>query len=345
MRRVDRKSTAGPASLLGAGRAGQKELERARRHFGPPKAEGAFTFSAYKSDDVRHALEALFHGKCAYCESRYNVSGPVDIEHFRPKGGVEGTEHQGYWWLAAEWTNLLPSCLDCNRRRYQPTPIAFASLVGGLDLARKNGFADIKTGKETAFPIESSGVRMAKEPTADGAEAALSAERALLIDPCRDDPSAHLRYFIDRKAPLGIVYPAGASEIVLPALPDTREPAAKVEQAARNAGVSVRGAVSIQTYGLNRLALVQERTRLLRRLEFLGTVVVEMSAIADALAKLVVDPGQEDIRDFAKKRARAISRRALAEIRAARAPDAPFSQMAKEWIDAFKKDLIQLQLH
>jgi hypothetical protein len=344
MRRVDRKSTTAPASLLGAGRAGPKELERARKHFGPPKGEGSFTFRAYKGDDVRHALEALFHGKCAYCESRYEVSGPVDIEHFRPKGGVEGAEHPGYWWLAAEWTNLLPSCLDCNRRRYQPTPIAFASLVGGLDQARKNGFANIQTGKETAFPIAAAGTRIGVEPAPDAADAAIVAEQALLLDPCRDDPATHLLYYIDRTAPLGIVYPAGSTAVVLPALPDTREPVSKVEQAARDAGTSVRGAVSIQTYGLNRLALVQERTRLLRRLEFLGSVVVDMSAIADALAKLEVDEEGATIRDFAIKRARATSRRALAEIRAARAADAPFSQMAKAWIAVFKEDLAKLQL-
>lgn len=79
-----------------------------------------FSFSVYKHADVKERLEELFHGKCAYCESRYSSTRPMDVEHYRPKGRVAESEgHPGYYWLAAEWTNLLPSCIDCNRRRNQ----------------------------------------------------------------------------------------------------------------------------------------------------------------------------------------------------------------------------------
>jgi hypothetical protein len=30
-------------------------------------------------------------------------------------------EHPGYYWLAYEWTNLLPSCYDCNSFRRHGT--------------------------------------------------------------------------------------------------------------------------------------------------------------------------------------------------------------------------------
>ena len=41
-------------------------------------------FKAYKGRDVPPALEALFGGRCAYCETPYSNSHPVDVEHWRP---------------------------------------------------------------------------------------------------------------------------------------------------------------------------------------------------------------------------------------------------------------------
>jgi hypothetical protein len=75
----------------------------------------------------------IFHGKCAYCET--HIEGFLgDAEHFRPKGRVsvksedgdtkiimvvdennEEIAHPGYFWLAYNWKNLLPSCELCNR--------------------------------------------------------------------------------------------------------------------------------------------------------------------------------------------------------------------------------------
>ena len=78
-------------------------------------------------------IKNVFHDKCAYCETR-EVRSPYHAEHFRPKGRVrfrstgvkklvtpiiqdeegENVEHPGYFWLAYNWANLLPSCNDCN---------------------------------------------------------------------------------------------------------------------------------------------------------------------------------------------------------------------------------------
>lgn len=53
----------------------------------------------------------LYFGKCAYCERHCQT----EIEHYRPKGAVkEDKSHGGYYWLACEWTNLVPACHDCN---------------------------------------------------------------------------------------------------------------------------------------------------------------------------------------------------------------------------------------
>lgn len=338
MRAVRREAIAGPASLLRADGAGARELERAVRHYSGTAETKAFSFRAYKNDDVRHTLEALFHGKCAYCESRYDICGPVDIEHFRPKGGIDGVDdHPGYWWLAADWSNLLPSCLDCNRRRFQPTPVAFSSLTNGLEASREAGLAHIKTGKHTCFPIAASGVRMSDRPAPNAAAGALDAEGALLLDPCRDQPDQHIQFHIDPDRPLGLVYPAADPHNPTLILPAASEDVAEIERAARIAGVSVRGAVSIQVYGLNRLALVQERTRLLRKLDFLGAIIVELAQIAECLEVMSVAPRDEENRAFAVARTRAATSRVISEILSMADHQQPFSAMARAWIENFKR--------
>lgn len=45
-------------------------------------------FKAYRHPTVKSALVELFQGKCAYCESLIGAASPIDIEQFRPKGGV-----------------------------------------------------------------------------------------------------------------------------------------------------------------------------------------------------------------------------------------------------------------
>lgn len=350
MRRVERKEIAGPSSLLATDQAGANELVRARKYYLDPPAAGqqgakkkAFEFAAYKSDDVRHALEKLFHGKCAYCESRYDVNAPVDIEHFRPKGAVEGIDHPGYWWLAAEWTNLLPSCIDCNRRRRQSTPFGYASLSGGLESSREHGFGLASTGKKSCFPIEEAGVRIVGEVPVGGLEQALQAEKALLLDPCRDDPADHLRYLIDRANPLGLVYPSGSDQIHLPRWKGKKVDVAVIEQEARDAGVSVHGAVSIHVYGLNRLALLQERTRILRSLDFLRSMALELSAVADSLETLAVASADDaKIRDWAVDRLRSNADRAVAQINQMAKADAPFSEMVKAWLEVFKTEALAM---
>lgn len=332
MRKVDRKTATPPASLTGANRKGPNELKRARAHFAaqPPREE--FTFTAYKGDDVRYTLEALFHGKCAYCEARYDMVGPVDIEHFRPKNADPKGTHDGYWWLAAAWSNLLPSCIDCNRKRWHWTPTQLASLTELLKEQKQRPAAYVKTGKESSFPV--TGPRVKAEPPSAQAEALLTAELALLLDPCVDTPADHIVFHIDRADPLGVVYPLGQAGAA-PHIPPTVDQLPVVEAAARAANVSPRGAVSIQTYGLNRLGLVQERTKVLRQLEFLGGTIEELSLTADELEGLVLAGQNAVVRDRAVQRLRAIVRRILAQIRAMAQPQAPFSAMVSAWIDAF----------
>ena len=155
MRQVDRGDVNEPSILDAPIRNdGRTERERNKDRLREGKKPG---FTRYKHDTVKEALEALFHGKCAYCESDYAGTQPVDIEHYRPKGEVEGVpDHPGYWWLAAEWENLLPSCIDCNRKRRQKTPKAGSSSLATLaedgDFDRQ---ATLNSGKEASFPLAS----------------------------------------------------------------------------------------------------------------------------------------------------------------------------------------------
>jgi uncharacterized protein (TIGR02646 family) len=62
--------------------------------------------NSYRHRQVKNALIAMFHGKCAYCESKITVVTYGYIEHFRPKSI--------YPELTFEWNNLLLSCDICN---------------------------------------------------------------------------------------------------------------------------------------------------------------------------------------------------------------------------------------
>lgn len=140
------------------------------------------TFNAYKGDDVRSSLTDVFAGKCAYCESYYGATQPLDVEHFRPKGQVvrerevdgklvRRMEAPGYWWLASDWGNLLPSCSDCNRPRRQELPLGQRATAG----------------KANQFPVADE-TRRAARP---GEEAT---EPRLLLHPYLDQPMEHLRF-------------------------------------------------------------------------------------------------------------------------------------------------------
>jgi len=140
-------------------------------------------------DEYFFAAGPPFYGKCAYCEAPIRDYQHGDVEHFRPKAGVtdengqpvclldedgkvqvdvdgEPVEHPGYYWLAYEWTNLLPSCVKCNQ----------------TDVRQGR-----RVGKHTRFPVEG---RHAQRPEE------VAQEKPLLINPLSDqeddDPSYHL---------------------------------------------------------------------------------------------------------------------------------------------------------
>lgn len=119
----------------------------------------------YNHPEVHEALARIFHRKCAYCEA---IDNTMEIEHFRPKARVdEDPSHEGYYWLAYTWANLLPACAACNKR------------------LRDAGAYPTK-GKGNQFPLEAGSPR-ASDP------GSLDEEKRLLLDPCSDEPNRHLR--------------------------------------------------------------------------------------------------------------------------------------------------------
>ena len=187
MIKVNRNKVAPPPVLVGVGSLGERERQTAVDFFSKKGNRGKpfGGYAAYSKPPVKASLNALFHYKCAYCEMDYG-GAPLDVEHFRPKAAIveidvttwkaqDGAQaiKPGYYWLGAEWTNLLPSCIDCNRRREHAFEVNNSSV----------------TGKGNYFPLEHG-----SSWVLDHNKCNLAMERPLLLDPCSDDPEDHLKF-------------------------------------------------------------------------------------------------------------------------------------------------------
>ncbi|MBB3695964.1 hypothetical protein KMW28_12740 [Flammeovirga yaeyamensis] len=92
-----------------------------------------FKGTYYKADEVVEKLKAYSinkdhinikkdEPKCYYCESISENVATLQVEHYRPKAksqdidGVDDEDHNGYYWLGAEWSNLVLACPKCNGR-------------------------------------------------------------------------------------------------------------------------------------------------------------------------------------------------------------------------------------
>jgi uncharacterized protein (TIGR02646 family) len=159
---------AAPAVLLTRGIPARGDLCAAYERSPEEYASGAKTFafddSIYAADEVKRALRAAQHDKCAFCESRFTHTGYGDIEHFRPKAGYKQREtdtlrRPGYFWLAYEWGNLFHSCQLCNQRF-------------------KRNLFPLKDGRSRARPQRRD----------------VSKEAPLLIDPSTQDPGRYIGF-------------------------------------------------------------------------------------------------------------------------------------------------------
>jgi uncharacterized protein (TIGR02646 family) len=146
----------------------------------PDKLKSYKKFKIYGTPEVKGALIKLFNGKCAYCESTFLHVYIGDVEHFRPKGAIkigDNLKKPGYYWLAADWDNLLLSCRNCNQKSKQFT---FGESV-------KNSI-----GKMNQFPLSDESKRVRKHNHSNGIEQEEPVR--LIINPCKENPENYFKY-------------------------------------------------------------------------------------------------------------------------------------------------------
>jgi hypothetical protein len=125
-----------------------------------------YEFRAELWKELKLHLFDLFEGKCAYCEVCVQDVAFGEVEHYRPKRHVEECpEHPGYYWMAYDLTNLLPSCQLCNG--YQA--------------------------KMNHFPVHDKVWARCREE--------MEHERPLLLNPYLHNPREHLRFRPLRESP------------------------------------------------------------------------------------------------------------------------------------------------
>ena len=95
--------------------AKNQETANAKKKVANAKKKVDNALKKYGHDKIKAALVEMFHGKCAYCESKITHVAYGDIEHFRPKSNPLYA-HQIF-----EWENLLLSCPICNNAAHKGT--------------------------------------------------------------------------------------------------------------------------------------------------------------------------------------------------------------------------------
>jgi HNH endonuclease len=88
----------------------------------------------YRHAKVKDALVKMFHGKCAYCESKITTVTYGAIEHFFPKSV--------YVELTYEWNNLLLSCDLCNDANHKGIKFPLDSDDNALLIDPTDGITD-----------------------------------------------------------------------------------------------------------------------------------------------------------------------------------------------------------
>jgi uncharacterized protein (TIGR02646 family) len=166
MIKIDRKRVAEPKAFARLSRAATTKLAHhiARRRNVKSISQNQLPLEeeVLAAPDLRAALEKLFGGKCAFCESPLLDAEKRIPVHFRPRqraaqlNGKVDPLH--YWWLTYEWSNLYSACLGCQAARGPRFPV---------------------TGKRAAY----------EDP-----KRTVAREKPQLLDPCIDDPESELRF-------------------------------------------------------------------------------------------------------------------------------------------------------
>lgn len=161
MVKITKKKSDTPGSLA---TTGAKEIAALKKMTKAKLLAYKYKSSLYGSADVKNKLKQLQNDKCCFCEATVSVVTHGDVEHFRPKAGwmqkdKDALTKPGYYWLAYDFTNLFLSCQICNQKY-----------------------------KKNYFPLANPDKRAKKHTDK------LSAEKSLIIDPGKDDPSKYLSF-------------------------------------------------------------------------------------------------------------------------------------------------------
>ena len=145
-------------------------------------------YTLYGEPEVKLALRTMFNDKCAYCESFVMDVYIGDVEHFRPKAKIKEADppEPGYYWLAADWNNLLFSCRNCNQ-------LAKHEVEG-----KPFNENDPSLGKMNQFPLFDNTKRVREM-----GDIAAEEPYRKLINPCVENPEMFFAY--DEK--IGIIKP------------------------------------------------------------------------------------------------------------------------------------------
>lgn len=163
-------------------------------------------------------IKNVFHDKCAYCETR-EVRSPYHAEHFRPKGRVsvysEGAkkfsraviqdeeggemEHPGYFWLAYQWANLLPSCNYCNSALGKKDQFPVAKTYVGVKRLTASEAAQLRRKEIQSFRRQEVYYLQPEDLN--------ELEEPLLLNPYLDDPTDHIIF-----GDCGVIAPREGSE-------------------------------------------------------------------------------------------------------------------------------------
>ncbi len=169
---------------------------------------------------ARDGLMKLFRNKCGYCESDLSAASSGEVDWFRPVTDASDLSGQGspdhYGWLLADWDNLYFACPACSRAKRSLFPV-------------ERERADVLTPHIALSEIE----------------------LPLLVDPCVDNPTAHLSF---------------------------------VETGYVEA-LTIRGETTIKVLNLNRMGLVRARHDVWR----LARVMAEVAEDTPELARFVSD--------------------------------------------------------
>lgn len=156
MRKINKDFNNAPSALLNCAKKQETNLLENKN----------VNSNCYKKS--REQLEKQFYEKCAYCETEYLANSDTWIEHYRPKSE--------YYWLAYEWSNLLPTCTKCNRNK-------------------RNYFPLINKAGKIKKPPLSNGKLDTSKCKAD--TASLLNEQAFVLHPKIDNPKDYLDFRIN----------------------------------------------------------------------------------------------------------------------------------------------------